>query len=477
MKKLPALLLLLILASGCTLQGEQAGTGTTGPDSTEFSSVMGGILSSQSPDTEAFSSLITSLAEGDPEGYLSDLEVVESLTEPIPASDVVIPGRREDGFYRGLYLNDIRDARYALASIDRIKSAGFDTILLEVQYGVNSSGDVYMPGEEVYLFYINAFQRSGFRLWLAMGHTAYDFPYRHDSKNRIPLESQSELLEMVEPEILRWAGIAETYNVDTFIPSEEANTMLVTGDYDGTDLCQPERDLLSQWMQEILPEIRAMFSGRVGFATNDGGPCERLFEREEWMLEGPDFDYTGYDFVIRKFPFRSVFATDEEWEEMAETSIPDMLYISGRDQTLGLILYETGGSVGRPLDEDFAGSLPVREVDESHQRESYERLFEISDSNPGIRGMFFKISGAQPHEPSWNPFGRPAEDVLRDNFAANDTLGPEPLDSLWASVGEEGIKAIQACLSDEIPFDPEHQLNEMEYMAFFDSARQTCRLG
>ncbi len=466
--------LLVILASGCTLQGEREGTGTPGPGHTELGPVMGGILLSESPDTGLFSSMIASLAEGDSAGYLSDLALAESLVEPALLTSVTIPGTRDDGFYRGIYLNDMRDARYALANVDMLKSAGADTILLEVQYGVNSSGGIYVPGEEVYLFYISAFQRSGFRLWLAMGHTAYDFPYRHDSHSRIPLGNQSELLGMVKPVMLRWAGIAERYGVDTFIPSEEANTMLVTEGYGGTDLCQPERELLSQWMQEILPGIRSRFSGRVGFATNDGGPCERLDAMEGWMLEGPDFNYTGYDFVVRKFPFRSVFETDEAWEEMAATSVPDMLRISGRDGTLGLVLYETGGSVGRPLDEGFAGSLPVRDVGEAHQGESYERIFDIARDNPGIVGLFFKLSEAQPHEPSWNPFGRPAEGVLRANFAANGTLPPEALDSLWTSAGERGILAVQLCLSEEIPFDPEHDLNHAEYMDFRGMVRGVC---
>jgi hypothetical protein len=467
-------ILLVILASGCTLQGEQGGTGTPGPGHAELGPVMGGILLSDSPDTELLSSMIANLAGGDSAGYLSDLDLAESLAEPVPLTDVVIPGARGDGFYRGIYLNDMRDARYALANVDMLKSAGADTILLEVQYGVNPSGDIYVPGEEVYLFYISAFQRSGFRLWLAMGHTAYDFPYRHDSHGRIPLGNQSDLLGMVKPVMLRWAGIAERYSVDTFIPSEEANTMLVTEGYGGTDLCQPERELLSRWMQEILPGIRSRFSGRVGFATNDGGPCERLYAREEWMLEGPDFNYTGYDFVARKFPFRSVFETDEAWEEMAATSVPDMLHISGRDGTLGLVLYETGDSVGRPLDEDFAGSLAVRDVDEAHQGESYERIFGIARDNPGILGLFFKLSEAQPHEPSWNPFGRPAEGVLRASFAANGTLPPEALDPLWTSAGEQGILAVHLCLSEEIPFDPEHQLNRAAYTDLREMVRGIC---
>ena len=150
---------------------------------------------------------------------------LDSLVDKRDMVDVVVKGRREsDTLYRGVNLYDLRDMRRALAHVDRIKSVGIDTMLFEISYEVDSTGALYIPGEEIYLFYLNAFHKSGFRIWLTMGHCSYDFPYRHDSYPRIPLEDQSALLQMFEPHILRWAEIAEKYNVDTFIPSEEETT-------------------------------------------------------------------------------------------------------------------------------------------------------------------------------------------------------------------------------------------------------------
>jgi len=434
--------------------------------------IIGGVLESDVPvDRAVFLSTISCLVEGDLEGYADRVNQFDSQVDRRDMADVVIEGRREsDTLYRGMDLYDLRDMRWALAHIDRVKSAGIDTMLFVVSYEADPAGNLYIPGEAVYLFYLNAFHRSGFRIWLALGHCSYDFPYRHDSHRRIPPENQGDLLDMFEPHILRWAGIAERYNVDTFIPSEEANTTLVEpGEH--TNLCQPKREILSAWMQRILPRIRARFSGKIGFATNDGGPSELIGMSPG---TGPDFDYTGYDFILQKFPNRSVFPSDEDWEFFLVNDGLVTLRLVDRYGVEGLVIYHAGDSVGKALDADFAGSIAVRETDEQHQKKSYERYFEVLRDNSGISGMFIKIQAPQPHEPDWNPFGKPAEAVIRDNFAPRGTLPVTDFDRLWVAIGEDGLRAIQACLSAEYPFDPERCLNEKAYEAFAGRVRTMC---
>lgn len=96
------------------------------------------------------------------------------------------------------------------------------------------------------------------------------------------------------------------------------------------------------------------------------------------------------------------------------------------------------------------------------------------EDNSGIAGMFIKIQAPQPHEPDWNPFGRPAEAVIRDNFSPRGTLPVNNTDRLWIAIGEDGLKAIQGCLSDEYPFDPEHSLNRKSYEEFVSKVRTIC---
>jgi len=98
----------------------------------------------------------------------------------------------------------------------------------------------------------------------------------------------------------------------------------------------------------------------------------------------------------------------------------------------------------------------------------------VLKDNIGIVGMFIKIQGPQPHEPDWNPFGKTAEAVIRDNFAPRGTLPVTDTDRLWIAVGEDGLKAIQGCLSAEYPFDPEHCLNKQPYEKFINKVRNIC---
>ena len=449
--------------------------------SLDIGPVIGGILDGdEMPDLNLFSSTISSLVQGDKKQYSKNIVELRSTLEAKDISDIAVKGKRsQDTPYKGIYLNDVRDMRWALASIGKIKSAGVDTLLFEIHYGVDEDNlrELYIPGEEVYLFYLSAFQKSGFRIWLTLGYTGYDFPYAYFSKNDRtgipPLENQNEILGMFEPHILRWAEIAEKYNIDTFIPSEEANTALLKQGVEKTSLRSPERELMNNWIQEILPKIQEKFSGKIGFASNDAGPCERLGTSDTRL--GPDFNYRGYDFILYKFPFRSVFGTDEQWDELAGFAISHTLTFVERDGVSGLVLYETGDTVGEALEENFAGNLPIRNTDEQHQKESYEKYFELIENNNQIVGMFFKLSDKQPHEPSWNPFGRQAEEILKDNFAKDETLALTKIDKLWIVIGEEGLKAIQICLSEEIPFDPEYYLNEQEYKEFISKVKPLCR--
>jgi len=449
-----------------------------------FDEIIGGVFGGRVPDVDLFSSTMANLVSGEKDLYLDNLKNLKNKMDLQPLSDVIVQGKRGGKMpYRGIYINDIRDARWVLANIDKVKAAGIDTLLLEVQYWVKKEepNRIYVPGEETYLFYLNAFNKSGFRIWLTLGHTAYQFPYAAWSDQEYtgmePLEDQTYLLELVKPQIYKWASVAQQFNVDTFIPAEEANTMILTRGYEKTDLCFERRQTINEWMQEILPEIKKNFSGKVGFATNQGARCTE----DDPGLEGPDFNYEGYDFIVRKIPFPSVFEMlpNNNWDNYIEITTKDTIKMLSRDGAEGIIYYEAGDTVGKALREDFAGSLAIRENDEEHQKVSYEKELALLGQYSQILGLFFKISDVQPHEPSWNPFGRPAEETLKDSWAKKEALKITETDKIWLAIGQEGLKAIQICLSEEMPFDPEYELDyELtggEYGALISKIRPLCQ--
>lgn len=459
------LLILIILASGCV--GEAQHTGDINP-------VISGVLKAEEPpDAGLFSATVASLVQGDQEGYLNGLAELNSTIEPMRVSKVVVEGRRDSTWpYRGLYLFDVRDMRYALAHVDQVKAAGVDSVMLQVNFQADpETGKAYVPGEDAYLFYISAFQKSEFRVLLIPALQMY-FVSREEQGMPLVQDRTTRLPEL-EAHALRWAEIAERYNVDAFMPSDEAQRLFIE-EGESAALCTDKRPALNEWMQGLLPKIRERFSGQVGFATDDGGPCERMGTADTRL--GPDFDYSGYDFVVYKYPFPSVFESDEHWEEHTfNWSMPFIANFSARDNVDGIILYEAGDTVGPALEDDFAGLLPVRNSNEEHQKEMYEKFFTLAEEYPQV-SLFFKISDTQPHEPSWNPFNRPAEGVLKENYAeVYGTLPVTELDELWMEVGGNGLKAIQMCITDEIPFDSDERNYEAEYDEFYSRVRELCR--
>lgn len=448
----------------------------------DFNKLIGGVLENADEDVaENFTLMMADLVNGDGKGYGKGFDALSEKVEMKKVSDVVIKGKRSNNIpYRGIFIDSVRELRWSLAHIDRIKAAGIDTFMIDLQLDVyKENGSLYLPGEETYLFYINALHESGFRTWISLATTSYDFPYMWwSNEKRIGikhLENQEDLLYMLEPEIYKWAEISEKYNVDVFIPGDEVNCFIMDRSYTSTNLCEPERQKLNAWIQKIQPEISKRFSGKVGLATNDGGPCED-HQREGPKRDCPLFNFTGYDFIIQKIPFPSIFNfPDWSWEQGMDSFLNNTLPLVDEYNMKGLIFYEAGDTVGKALEEDFAGSIPVKESTAEEQKISYENDFLTMQKSEKIAGMFFKIAGAQPHEPDWSPFNRPAEQVLQDNFGKYGTLPLTEKDKMWIAIGEDGLKAIQICLEKEMLFDTEYVLESGNFNNLKSKVERICR--
>jgi len=363
--------------------------------------------------------------------------------------------------YRGLFFNYISNARYALANIDCLKECGFDTVFLNVQMLDRPDGSLYIPGEEVYFFYINAFHASGFKIWLAPSHTAFEFPYRCSSPPYVTreLDNQFDVFDLAEPVILEWAEIAQHYQVEGFIPLEEANALTQEQGSDITDMYKNERDFLSNWSQEIKTKIKPKYSGKLGFATNDGGPAERLEPENQGLYpypQGPNLNYTGYDFIVTKVPFVNNFETDEKWLYEVENRLSSCKNYAERDNISGgTIWYEAGAPVGSGLDAiDVAWDYRI--IDKEKQTYAFEKTLNYLDN---ISGLFFLPSYSTPTEGNWSFLGNPAENVLKEKLVSSDKLEQKPIDDLWVQLGEEGILIVQLAIAPDIPFDPDYSLD------------------
>jgi hypothetical protein len=373
--------------------------------------------------------------------------------------------------YRGIFCNDVRDARTVLANIDKAKQDGFDTIWLQAEIEPTNPirKKFYVPGKEAYLFYLNAFRKADFRIILSVGHTAYPFPYGRGERAKeklYPLENRFQAYEVVEPLIMEWAEIAEEQQVDIFIPLEEANKFALTDPQESVNLTKEEREFVSAWAQEIREKVSAVYPGKLGFATNDGGcssaqlvPCQQeknkycsAFEWSEgkqgWV--GPDFDYRNYNYLVTKVPFYNAMKSKEAWLYELHNRLNSCNYYADRDSLERVIWYEAGMPVGNSVKQNEQNH---KTMTEEERKFAIQTTFELAEQY-NIEGIFFKPSPAQIHEGDWNFFGTESEQIIRDNFAPEGTIEPHRVDSLWTKLGDESIKTLQDAITKKKPFDP-----------------------
>jgi len=441
----------------------------------DLSRVLGGIFLEDIDDDQIslIVDAIDDFACNDKNAAQKKFDTVLESINGISVSEVIIqPPLFESEYYRGLYCNDIRDARVVLAHIDQVKADGFDTVWIEVQYMVQPDGSFYIPGEEVYLFYLNAFHTSGLRSWISMGHTSYDFPYRWDKNTGSefpPISSQREIFSRIEPEMEKWANRAEQFGVDTFILLEESNTLLLEYGANKTNLNQNDRDFLSDWHQTVLVQLQQQFFGRFGFATNDGGPLEQFEQREKYSFPlGPDFNYSGYNFIVSKIPFRNSFETADDWFFELDNRLESCNMYADRDDVQGVIWYEAGMPVGDSYEPAVVNHRILEEYDQVY---AFEKTFEYAKKY-NVSGIFFKLSPKQIHEGDWTFFDRSSEQILKDNFSTKGILEEKSIDTLWTMLGEQGLKVIQLAISPDVPFDPEYAIDKWFFDGDFQQLEQ-----
>ncbi len=444
----------------------------------KVSGVLGALLSSeaQQQDINQFAEAIEAVKRNKKIKAWSLLNQLEKNLEPQGLEQITLKSsQRDTNIYRGIFCNDVCDARTVLANIEKAKRDGFDTIWLQAEIEPTNpiSKKFHVPGKEAYLFYLNAFRKSGFRIILSVGHTAYSFPYGRGEKIKeklYPLENRFQAYKVVEPIILEWAGIAERHQVDTFIPLEEANKFALQDPQQSNNLTERERKYVSDWAQELEKKVSTIYSGKMGFATNDGGsesaelaPCTKAninyCSNFQWTGEqigsiGPDFNYQNYSYLFTKVPFYNAMDSKEAWIYELHNRLNSCRYYAKRDQISGVIWYEAGMPVGNSLKQNDQNH---KTMTEEERKFAIQTTFELANQY-NVKGIFFKPSPPQVHEGNWNFFDTDSEQIIRNNFAPEGTIEPHQLDSLWTKLGDEGIKRLQNATTKKKPFDPANQI-------------------
>ena len=191
--------------------------------------------------------------------------------QPAKEEEVVIirPPPTAIAKYKGLWLPFLREVEIALDEIDRLKADGVNTVAIGIR--IHRDGQAIKDENEAEIRKaVNEFHKNGIRTCLMLNPAHPEFGISPFS----PEACGKPLLDKVTPLALKWAGIAEQYGVEIFCPVNEPQLLSYQNDND-----------ISEWAQEILPELRAVYHGKLAFLVQGG--AEGL----------PAYNITGYDYV------------------------------------------------------------------------------------------------------------------------------------------------------------------------------------
>ncbi len=238
-----------------------------------------------------------------------EAEPVAPTKSPAEEDGVIIkPPEVAIDKYQGVWLPFPREVAIALGDIDNLKADGINTVSIGIK--IRRDGDIFQDeGEKEIKKALNEFHKNGIKTFLILNPAHPDLGI---SPSR-PEASGKPLLDKLTPLVLKWAQIAEDYAVEIFCPVNEPQLLSY----------QKENDV-SHWAQEILPQLREIYHGKLAFlvqATGDGLP---------------NYDLTGYDYValggfgadsdIDTLPEAAEYKIDESLARL-KTAYPDLEYI------------------------------------------------------------------------------------------------------------------------------------------------------
>ncbi len=241
-------------------------------------------------------------------------------------------------FYRGAWASRIDEARSYLFNADKLRKAGCDTIMLGIDIVFNPEGGrPESLGDEAFIFYLQALKQAGFRIILVPNpmHPNLDMGlgYEWESPGADAAYHRSyELLKKFDEVVIKWARIAEEYGVDGFAPLNEPGKLV----WDFNDA--------SRWLQEILPEIKQVYSGQVI-------AVDTMYDLGQGLSMPYPYDYSGYDLILGGPPAGRKDVAN--WEEMINVFINEGISLSREFKMDGFGLYEWGGYTGGVWYEDI----------------------------------------------------------------------------------------------------------------------------
>ncbi len=168
--------------------------------------------------------------------------------------------------YKGIWMPFLRETRNALHDIERLKLDGINIVAIGVKV-CRDKGFYVCEDENEIKNSINEFHKNGIKTFLILNPAHPESGIKPHSKET----STKQLLDELTPLVLKWALIAEDYDIEMFCPVNEPQ------------LLSYKTKNVSIWAQEILPGIKEKFHGKIAFEVQ--GAKENIY------------NLTGYDYV------------------------------------------------------------------------------------------------------------------------------------------------------------------------------------
>jgi len=321
----------------------------------------------------------------------------EEYRQPVALDSSLYPA-----FYRGAWGARLDELRSYLLHAAELRQAGFDTIMVEAEIVLDrETGQPVSLGEDVFIFYLQALKREGFRIVLIPNpmHPNLDMGLGYAWEEPDPnayYHPTYELIKRFDSVVTHWAGLAEAYGAEAFLPVLEPYKL--AGDY----------AVASQWLQEILPQIRGVYHGRVG-AT------DIMYDTGQGRSIPCPYDYTGYDFLVSGPP--AGWKDVADWEVMITGFIAQGNEYAADYSLEGFGLYEYGGYTGGIWYEDVQMAAFDQILNQEQARLIAEAYVRQADGT--TIASFPRVSLG------WIDFGTPSFNVIADWYLGmGDIIAP-----------------------------------------------------
>ena len=296
----------------------------------------------------------------------------------------------------GIWLPTICTVRDAVKRIPTLKEIGINTVSFGPDIGTRNLDEPTVIGSNLFRFYIKLFEDAGFNVHLVPNPM-------HWGNNGVSLYDLNDIL-------YDWAEEAESLNTKFYTTFNEVDGM--------------QEDIIetSEWLQEVLPSIKEKYSGIVCVQPTQSG------------FQSEIINYSGFDCVSS---FYSLIVPDEDRNSRAMNDFksiaaqirleyPSVKYIMAND-----VATFSGGNWAETtiMEQQFdAEKRGDTEYCKEEQQAEYLGQY-LNEVYPFIDGTFFN------NYRGFTFIGRQAEQVIKEKYTQNGTIGITDKDYIWNTAG------------------------------------------